>query len=158
MRKVLTALVQASTLFIYISASAQTTPDAQDILKKVNDTYRNLKSYQFEYTTVSDSKTEREGLTSTTHVESRNRITAARPNRINVETKDASSTTTFIADGQTVWLYSSQLNAYTKRASGTVDPFADPKNTDSRYEYMARQVNLKMVEYARLTAQPRNLT
>ncbi|MGH9766900.1 MAG: redoxin domain-containing protein [Blastocatellia bacterium] len=80
MWKVLTALVQATILFLSISASAQTTPDAQGILKKVNETYRNLKSYQFEYKTVSDSKTERAGLTSTTHNESLSRITAVRLN------------------------------------------------------------------------------
>ena len=55
MWKVLTALVQATILSLSISAGAQTTPDAQAILKKVNETYRNLKSYRFEYKTVSDS-------------------------------------------------------------------------------------------------------
>src|SRR2546428_5198403 len=114
MWKVLTALVQARILFLSISAGAQTPPDAQAILKKVNETYRNLKSYQFEYKTVSDLKTEREGLTSTTSDESLSRITAARPNRIRVETQDSHSSALFIADGKIVWLYSSQLNAYTK--------------------------------------------
>ena len=89
MWKVLTALVQATILSLSISAGAQTTPDAQAILKKVNETYRNLKSYRFEYKTVSDSKTEREGLTSTTHNESLSRITAVRPDRIHVETQDS---------------------------------------------------------------------
>jgi thiol-disulfide isomerase/thioredoxin/outer membrane lipoprotein-sorting protein len=158
MWKILTALVQATILFLSISASAQTTPDAQAILKKVNETYRNLKSYQFEYKTVSDSKTEREGLTSTTHFESMSRITAVRPDRVHVETRDSHSSVLFIADGQTVWLYSSQLNAYTKRAAGTVDLFAVAKTSDSRYESMARWVNMKLAEYARLTAEPRNLT
>src|SRR5882672_5699562 len=158
MWKVLTALVQATILFLSISASAQTTPDAQAILKKVNETYRNLKSYHFEYKTVSDTKTEREGLTSTTHDESLSRITAVRPNRIRVETQDSGSSALFIADGQTVWLYSSQLNAYTKRAAGTVNLFAAAKSTDSRYEIMARWVNEKLADYARLTTEPRNLT
>src|SRR5215470_7190814 len=99
MWKILTALVQATILFLSISASAQTTPDAQAILKKVNETYRNLKSYQFEYQTVSDSKTEREGLISTTHNESLSRITAVHPDRVRVETRDSHSSVLFIADG-----------------------------------------------------------
>src|SRR5262249_35897922 len=121
MWKVLTAIVQATSLFLYISASAQPAPDAQAILKKVNETYLNLKSYHFEYKTVIDSKTERDGLTSTTRDERLSRITAVRPDRIRVETQDSLSSVLFIADGHTVWLYSSLLNAYTKRAPGTVD-------------------------------------
>jgi peroxiredoxin/outer membrane lipoprotein-sorting protein len=158
MWKVLTAIVQGTILFLSISASAQTPPDAQAILKKVNETYRNLKSYHFEYKTVSDAKTEREGLTSTTHSESLSRITAVHPERIHVETQDSYSSVLYIADGQTVWMYSSQLNAYTKRAPGTVDIFASAKSTDSRYESMARGVNTKIAGYARLTSEPRNLT
>jgi thiol-disulfide isomerase/thioredoxin/outer membrane lipoprotein-sorting protein len=157
MRKVLTALVQATILFHSISASAQPTPDAQAILNKVNETYRNLKSYQFEYKTVSDSKTERDGLTSTMRDERLSRITVVRPDRIRVETQDSHSSVVFIADGNTVWLYSSQLNAYTKRAAGRVDIFAAAKSNYSRYEEMARQVNTKLADYARLTAEPHNL-
>jgi hypothetical protein len=69
MWKVLTAPVPAIILFLSLSASAQPTRDAHTItiLKRVNETYRNMKSYQFEYKTVSDSKTEREGLTSTVY-------------------------------------------------------------------------------------------
>ncbi|HEY7180500.1 MAG TPA: DUF2092 domain-containing protein, partial [Blastocatellia bacterium] len=158
MWKVLTAVVQATILFLYISASAQPAPDAQAILKKINETYRNLKSYQFEYKTVIDLRTERDGLTSTQHNESMSRITAVRPDRIRVETQDSLSSVLFIADGHTVWLYSSQMNAYTKRAPGTVDIFAVAKPTDSRYESMARMVNTKLAGYARLTSEPRNLT
>ena len=157
MRKVLTALVQATILFLSISASAQPTPDAQAILNKVNETYRNLKSYQFEYKTVSDSKTERDGLTSTMRDERLSRITVVRPDRIRVETQDSHSSVVFIADGNTVWLYSSQLNAYTKRAVGRVDLFTAAKSNYSRYEEMARQVNTKLADYARLTAEPHNL-
>ncbi|MBO0725456.1 MAG: redoxin domain-containing protein [Blastocatellia bacterium] len=158
MWKVPTAVVQATILFLYISASAQPAPDAQAILKKVNETYRNLKSYQFEYKTVSGSRTERNGLTATTHNESLSRITAVRPDRIRVETQDSLSSVLFIADGHTVWLYSSHLNAYTKRAPGTVDIFAAAKSTDSSYESIARGVNTKLASYARLTSEPRNLT
>ena len=157
MWKVLTALVQGTILFLSISASAQTPTDAQAILKKVNETYRNLKSYQFEYKTVSDSKIEREGLTSSTHDERLSRITAVRPDRIRVETQDSHSSVIFVADGQTVWMYSSQLNAYTKRASGRVDIFAAADRTASRYENMARSANTKLADYARLTAEPHNL-
>jgi thiol-disulfide isomerase/thioredoxin/outer membrane lipoprotein-sorting protein len=157
MWKVLTAL-QATILFLSISASAQPMRDPLAILKKVNETYRNLKSYQFEYKTVSDSKTEREGLTSSMHDERLSRITAVRPDRINVETQDSHSSVRFIADGQTVWLYSSQLNAYTKRASGKEDLFAAAKSYDTRYERMAREVNTKLADYAQLTAEPRSLT
>jgi peroxiredoxin/outer membrane lipoprotein-sorting protein len=167
MCKVLTALVQATILFLSISASAQPTPDPHAILKKVNEAYRNLKSYQFEYKTVSDSKTERDGMTSTMRDERLSRITAVRPDRIHVETKDSHSSVIFIANGQTVWMYSSELNAYTKRASGSVDLFAEAKRYDSRYERMARGVNtkleeyaqlVKMEEYAQLVAEPHNLT
>src|SRR5262245_694672 len=157
MCKALTAL-QATILFLSISASAQPNPDAQSILKMVNETYRNLKSYQFEYKTVSDSKTEREGLTSTLGDERLTRITAVRPNRIHVETQDSHSSVIFIADGQTIWMYSSQLNAYTKRASGKVDNFAPAERVDSRYEWMARGANTKLADYAQLRADPQNLT
>src|SRR5262245_28137414 len=158
MWKVLTALVQGTILVLSISASAQTTPDAQAILKKVNETYRDLKSYQFEYKTVFDSKTERNGLTSVTHNESLSRITAVRPDRINVEAQDSHSSVLFIANGQTAWLYSSHLNAYTKRAVGAVDLFAPAKSMDSLYENRARSVNTKLADYARLTTEPHNLT
>src|SRR5262245_24795914 len=159
MCKALAAIcVQTMVLFLSISASAQTTPDAQAILRKVNETYRNLKSFQFEYKTVSESKTEREELTSSSHTANRSRIAALRPDRIHAEVQDASSSVTFVADGQSVWMYSSELNAFTKRAAGTVDLFAVPKSTDARYEAMARWVNSKLAEYARLAAEPRNLT
>jgi len=158
MWKVLTALVQGTILVLSISASAQTPPDAQAILKKVNETYRDLKSYQFEYKTVSDSKAERNGLTSTTHSERLSRITAVRPDRIRVETQDSYSSVLLIANGQTVWIYSSQLNAYTKRSPRTVDLFAAAKSTDPSYEKIARQVNTKLANYARLNVEPRNLT
>ena len=65
------------------------------------------------------------------------------PDRIRVETQVTHSSVVFITDGNTVWLYSSQLNAYTKRAVGRVDLFAAAKSTYSRYEEMARQVNTK---------------
>ncbi len=158
MWKFLTVLVQATILFLSISASAQTTPDAQEILKKVNETYRNLKSYSFEYKTVFESTTEREGLTSTTHNESLSRITAVRPNRLRAETKDSNSTALLIADGQSVWMYSSQMNAYTKQAAGTVDVFAETKSANSYHENMARLASAKLAAYARLTAAPRNIT
>src|SRR5215510_6493143 len=121
MCKVLTAVVQATILFLSISASAQTTPDAQAILKKVNETYRNLKNYQFEYKTVTESKTEREGLMSSTHNESRCKITALRPDRIQAEQQDSHSSVTFVSDGQSAWMYASDLNAFTKRPAGTVE-------------------------------------
>ena len=158
MWKVLTAPVPAIILFLSLSASAQPTRDAHTILKKVNETYRNMKSYQFEYKTISDSKTEREGLTSSMRDERLSRITAVRPDRIHVETQDSHSSVVFIADGQTVWLYSSQLNAYTKRASGKVDLFAAAESYPSRYERMARHVNTKLADYAQLTAETHNLT
>lgn len=158
MRKVQTALVLATILFLSISASAQPTHNAHTILKRVNETYRNLKSYQFEYKTVSESKTEREGLTSSMREERLSRITAVRPDRIRVETQDSHSSVIFIADGQTVWLYSSQLNAYTKRASGRLNLFAPADRTESRYERMARWVNTKLADYSQLTVEPHNLT
>lgn len=158
MCKVLTALVQATILLLSISASAQPMRDPHAILKKVNETYRNLKSYQFEFKTVSDSKTEREGLASSMRDERLNRITAVRPDRIRVETQDSHSSALLIADGQTVWMYSSQLNAYTKQASGKVDPFAPVKSYYTRYERMAREVNTKLEGYAQLTAELSSLT
>lgn len=159
MCKIVTAVaVQTIVLFLSVSAGAQTAPDAQTILKKVNDTYRDLKSFQFEYKTVSESKSEREGLTASTHNESRSRITALRPDRIHAETQDAHMSVMFVSDGQSAWMYSSELNAYTKRPAGTVDLFASSKSTDSRYEFTAREANRKLAEYSRLTAEPRNLT
>jgi outer membrane lipoprotein-sorting protein/thiol-disulfide isomerase/thioredoxin len=157
MRNVLTAHVPATILFLSISASAQPGPDAQTILKKVNETYRNLKSYQFEYKTVSETKTERDGLTSTMRDEKLSRITVVRPDRIRMETKDSHSSAFFIADGKTVWEYSSELNAYTKQAAGRVDLFATVKYTSSRYDGMVTQVNKNLADYAQLTADPRNL-
>src|SRR5262245_49025912 len=100
MYKILTA-VAVWVLFqsLSLSAGAQTTPDAQAILKKINETYRNLKSYHFEYNTVNETEKEREKLTFTSHYERRGRVTAVRPNRMYFEQKSPDSTVIFAADG-----------------------------------------------------------
>ncbi len=91
-------------------AFAQAQPDAMELLRKVEKTYRSAKSFQAEGNIASDMSGQ--GMHST--VEIPMVLTIVPPDRMRMENKGAPMSMLMIFNGQTIWMYMPQLNKYAK--------------------------------------------
>ncbi len=111
-RKTTTAI---TLVFLIITALAfsQSEKEAQELLKKISETYKSLKSYHFEGTMVVEMKAE--GFQNMFEVPLM--MAAIRPDKIRIETKSPSiGSKTVVSNGQTTWTYLPELKQYTKKA------------------------------------------
>jgi outer membrane lipoprotein-sorting protein len=92
----------------------QTQPEAMELLKKVAETYRNLKSYHFEGVEIRETRGE--GTYSRT--ESPFVWASEKPGKFKMETKaPLYMRMIWVSDGQTAWNYNARLNQYTKKSA-----------------------------------------
>jgi peroxiredoxin/outer membrane lipoprotein-sorting protein len=102
---------------IIIPLFSQNSQDVQALLKKVSDTYKNLKSYHFEGTTTMEMKSE--GLQQ--KMEMPMVIAAAKPGKTRLEIKNPMAGMLRVSDGETTWVYIPRLKQFTKKAAATVE-------------------------------------
>ncbi len=91
------------------------TPDegstaAKDLLRKVAQTYRDVKSAQFEF----EEMTERSGGHSASRRTIHSKVLILQPGRLRVETTGTREPRVLICDGRTVWEYFPEANEFTK--------------------------------------------
>src|SRR5262245_44810235 len=79
-------------------AQNQSQLDAQAILKKVEETYRNLKSYQLEYRLKTERAQEGDGLKSTYSNEEAGKISVVKPGKANVEWRSTANKQMAVSD------------------------------------------------------------
>lgn len=87
----------------------------EKLLAKAGEAYRNLKSYHFEGVMIYEAETE--AMQDRIKVETPIVMAAVRPGKIRDELKRGMLT---VSDGQATWVYSTQLNQYTKRKAATL--------------------------------------
>ncbi|HKX27407.1 MAG TPA: redoxin domain-containing protein [Blastocatellia bacterium] len=125
-RTIFLVLLLVST--ISSGSSAQTQPGAEEILRNVRETYRQLKTYQFEYRKTSEQKTEMEGLIGESKQQAAGTVWVASSDRSRTEAKDSNNRLVKIVDGRITWTYVPALKAYTRRE-------ADADGKPSRQEW-----------------------
>ncbi len=96
---------------------SQSSQDAQGLLKKVSDTYKNLKSYHFEGTTTMEVKAE--GMQQ--KMEMPMVMAAAKPGKTRLEIKNPMTGMLRVSNGETTWMYIPRLKQFTKRTAATVE-------------------------------------
>ena len=94
--------------------------DAKAILKQVAETYKNLRSYQFEGRYTLEQITESVGLKDEIKREELFVNAAIKPDRSRIESKNTHISVTSVSDGKTKWLYAPGPNEYTKTEEGPV--------------------------------------
>lgn len=94
---------------------AQQPISGQELLAKASAAYRNLKSYYFEGVMVYEAETE--AMQERIKVETPIVMAAVRPGKLRDELKRKRLT---VSDGQSTWVYSTQLNQYTKRKAAAM--------------------------------------
>src|SRR3989442_1214956 len=88
----------------------QTAGDAVQLLKRVSETYRNLKSCHFEgVTRVRTQSSSVQHLLETPFV-----VAAVRPSLLRVETKNSLTAMLTVSDGETTWNYMPRIHEYTR--------------------------------------------
>jgi thiol-disulfide isomerase/thioredoxin len=121
-------------------APGQTGPD---ILKKVSETYRELKTYHFEAQVVSESVSESNESRSRS-----TRISAAKaPNLRRIETKGGQTAAARIFDGETVWEYRPGPNQFARQPQAEYKPprmnfLGDPADNYRNLEKMAAEAKV----------------
>src|SRR5215475_1766452 len=94
--------------------------DAKAILKQVAETYKNLRSYQFEGRYTLEQVTESVGLKDEIKREELFVNAAIKPDRSRIESKNTHISVTSVSDGKTKWLYAPGPNQYTKTEGSPV--------------------------------------
>lgn len=89
---------------------AQSQQDALDVLNKVGDTYRSVKTLQAEADVQTDMSTQGMQQKLATHL----LLTLGTAGKFRMETKTGPARVLMIADGQTIWAYFPELNKYSK--------------------------------------------
>jgi outer membrane lipoprotein-sorting protein/peroxiredoxin len=103
----------------------QIEPEAMELLKKVAEAYRNIKSYQLEGVEVGESRST--GLYYRT--ESAFVWAFEKPGKFRLETKSpAGNRSTAVSNGESIWNYSPNLEQYTKKS---VQPLPKAGDTDT---------------------------
>src|SRR4051812_17482288 len=112
---ILLALV---ALFPYRALPVQSATDAREILKRTGETYRQLKSYQFEGTFSNDQR----GGDARSFTEGPIILAAVRPNRYRIEFKSPFGGGSLrVSDGVTFSQYSGFGRQYSRHPVGAVD-------------------------------------
>lgn len=102
-------------------ASAQSTLSAQEIMKKVSESYRELKDYEFEYSIKRETRREGNGLRSISnqheHVVT---VAATAPDRWRVTVRRPEDSSLAVCDGSTMWVYVPDWQQYLRRPAAPV--------------------------------------
>lgn len=96
------------------SVSQTAAPDAKALLRRVAETYKNLRSYHFEGRHTTEQVIESMGLKDETKREELFVIAAIKPDRSRIESKSIQFSVTSVFDGKTKWVYTPGANEYTK--------------------------------------------
>jgi outer membrane lipoprotein-sorting protein len=99
-------------LFLCNLGFAQSQQDALDVLNKVGETYRTVKTLQGEADVQSEMSTHGVEQKMTAHII----LTTAASGKFRMETKTGPAHFLMIGDGQTLWMYVPDLNKYSKIA------------------------------------------
>jgi outer membrane lipoprotein-sorting protein len=83
-------------------------PSVAEILKRVSETYRGLRSYQF----VAEGVSEFDSHRSISQIA----LSVANPGKIRLEVKDEDDTLLIVSDGQTKWTYLAKRKQYMEEA------------------------------------------
>ena len=92
--------------------------EPQALLKKVSETYKNLKRYHFEGVTVMESKAGEGQVRSESRSEETFSIAAVKPDRMRGEMRSPTFSLLTVSDGRTDWVLASATNQYTKKPAG----------------------------------------
>ncbi len=109
------------SLFWLVPAHAQTGSEpssAFDLVRRVSENYRSLKSYRFEFTVVTEIKS-RAGKK---NVETEIEISLSRPDKARVLLNGGLGELQLVSDGVTTWSFLPPLNQYTRRAGSLEQP------------------------------------
>lgn len=123
-------------------ASAQSQPEAQELLMKVSQTYRNLSNYYFECLTVTEIRTESERTKFESKSEEVMVSALIKPNKIRTEVRSPHFSLVMVSDGQTKWVYAPGLNQYSRQGSENLPP---------PYRFLADQATRLISAYQQLT-------
>lgn len=116
--RLLTQNVLAACALLTGSSRALRAEDAGELLAKVGETYRNLKSYQFEGTTLSESKTKSADSKSETEFV----VAYAEPNRFRVEVRyPQAGNWVRVSDGKTFSRFRSSTKEFRQEATDPAD-------------------------------------
>jgi len=120
------AVVAAVALFIFSRpgfAQDQDQPEPQILLGRVSDTYRNLKSYRFELSIVTESRAKgAQQVESESRSEERVLLAACKPNLMRIELKNPTLSLTKVSDGESSWVSFPALGQYMRKEGGAADP------------------------------------
>lgn len=97
-------------LFLASLGFTQSQQDAMDVLNKVGETYRSVKTLQAE----GDVTTGMSGPDMQQNMNMHLLLTFAAPGKVRMESKTGAMTFLMISDGQSTWIYMPQLNKYSK--------------------------------------------
>ena len=120
------AVVAAVALFIFSRpgfAQDQDQPEPQILLERVGETYRNLKSYRFELSIVTESRAKgAQQVESESRSEERVLLAACKPNLMRIELKNPTLSLTKVSDGESSWISFPALGQYMRKEGGAADP------------------------------------
>ena len=118
--------VAAIALFIFSRpgfAKCQDQPEPQILLGRVSETYRNLKSYRFELSIVTESWAKgAQKVESESRSEERVLLAACKPNLLRIELKNPTLSLTKVSDGESSWVSFPALGQYMRKEGGAADP------------------------------------
>ena len=118
--------VAAIALFIFSRpgfAQDQRLPEPQILLGRVSETYRNLKSYRFELSIVTESRARgAQKVESESRSEERVLLAACKPNLLRIELKNPTLSLTKVSDGESSWISFPALGQYMRKEGGAADP------------------------------------
>ncbi|HEY3132748.1 MAG TPA: redoxin domain-containing protein [Acidobacteriota bacterium] len=121
----------------------QAASDAVQLLKRVSETYRNLKSCHFEgVTKVRTQSSSVQHLLETPFV-----VAAVKPSLLRVETKNSLTAMLIVSDGETTWNYMPRIHEYTRVTGAPAAGLASDGTTASDLSTLPNPI----AQYERLT-------
>ena len=127
MRELRTPAVAFALLFAPGARSPAQQPSAADLLKKVSDSYANLKNYYFEVRSTRSFNTPGRYISPE---ESRIVLAVAAPDRLHFEIRAPQNNQLTVSDGATTWTYLPQYKQYTKEDGALSDVSADAESSE----------------------------
>ncbi len=110
------------------------TLDAKELLKKVGETYRDLKSYQFEFTLLTELRSKAGRKSIETNVA----LWASRPGKLRVMISGGLGELQVFSNGSESWVFVPLLNQYTRQAADSSNKPAEERI--SRFAAIATKV------------------
>ena len=98
--------------------AAQEKGDALELLRKVGESYRNLKSYYFQSVTVLENRSE----LLFERIEMPSMAAENRPGRLRTEVRSPFTEEWTVSDGQTTWVYMPRLKQYMRKNTASSGP------------------------------------